>query len=253
MWKVARKKITFTQLMVVLNKDPYSPEALDTVKQINEVLDKDLDGTILEGSLHGAAGPTSTTYDMNKSQLDSFNSTSVIVIVSVFLVLVMVIRAFWPAVYIILSLVASYYVGMAAVKLYTVYALGVDGVSSFVPFFAFVIIVAVGVDYSIFLMMRYKEYGNMDHREAITRAAKSVGGVIISAMIILGGTFATLMPSGLVLLIELAISVIVGLLVLTFILLPMMVPALMALPRLFDNKRNKKTNEDGFPLRRSDR
>jgi RND superfamily putative drug exporter len=247
------KHRTTTQLMVVLNKDPYSPEALDTVKQINEVLDKDLDGTILEGSLHGAAGPTSTTYDMNKSQLDSFNSTSVIVIVSVFLVLVMVIRAFWPAVYIILSLVASYYVGMAAVKLYTVYALGVDGVSSFVPFFAFVIIVAVGVDYSIFLMMRYKEYGKMDHREAITRAAKSVGGVIISAMIILGGTFATLVPSGLVLLIELAISVIVGLLVLTFILLPMMVPALMALPGLFENKRNKKTNKDGFPLRRSDR
>ncbi|WP_028777143.1 MMPL family transporter [Shimazuella kribbensis] len=230
---------TTTQLMVVLNKDPYSPEALDIIKEINEVLDNDLDGSILKGSLHGAAGPTSNTYDMNKSQLDSFKSTSVIVIVSVFLVLVLVIRAFWPAVYIIISLIASYYVGMGAVKLYTLYILGVGGVSSFVPFFAFVIIVAVGVDYSIFLMMRYKEYGELDHREAITQAAKSVGGVIISAMVILGGTFATLMPSGLILLIELAISVIVGLLVLTFIFLPMMVPACMALPGLLDNKRNK--------------
>lgn len=222
---------SITKLIVILKDDPYSPAALDTVEKINEVTSSTLGGTSLADTTHGAAGPSSTTYDMNKDQVKSFNGTAVIVIISVFLVLVFVIRAFWPAVYIVLSLLASYYVAMSASKLVAEYIIGADGVSSFVPFFSFIVIVAVGVDYSIFLMMRYKEYGDIDPKDAIVKAAKSVGGVIISALVILGGTFATLIPSGLVLLIELASAVIVGLVVLCFILLPMLVPALIVLPK----------------------
>ncbi|MFB9276774.1 MMPL family transporter [Cohnella cellulosilytica] len=224
------KDRTVTKLIVVLNEDPYSPEALKVIDRINDVTDSRLDGTVLADAARGAAGPTSITHDMNESQLASFNSAAIIVIVSVFLVLLMVIRSLLPALYIVVSLIASYYVAMGASKLVAEYILGTEGLSSFVPFFSFIVIVAVGVDYGIFLMMRYKEYGDIDHQEAIKRATRSVGGVIISAMIILGGTFATLMPSGLVLLIEMATAVIVGLIVLVFVLLPMLVPALMALP-----------------------
>ncbi|UVI33214.1 MMPL family transporter [Paenibacillus spongiae] len=226
-----------TKMIVILDEDPYSSAALNVVEQINEKLDSGLKGTVLDGAVHGAAGPSSTTYDMNNEQLASFNNTAVIVIISVFLVLLLVIRSFLPAVYIVLSLLAAYFVGMGASKLVTAYIIGADGLSSFVPFFSFIVIVAVGVDYGIFLMMRYKEYGELNHSEAIKRAARSVGGVIISAMIILGGTFATLIPSGLVLLIELATAVIVGLVVLTFVLLPMLVPALMALPGALRDRR----------------
>ncbi|WP_256762240.1 MMPL family transporter [Cohnella sp. WQ 127256] len=230
-----------TKLIVILKDDPYSPAALDTIERINDELSTSLEGTALSGATSAAAGPSSTTYDMNKAQIKSFNGTAIIVIVSVFIVLLFVIRAFWPAVYIVLSLLASYYVAMSASKLVTEYVIGADGVSSFVPFFSFIVIVAVGVDYSIFLMMRYKEYGKIAPKEAIVKSAKSVGGVIISAMVILGGTFATLIPSGLVLLIELAAAVIVGLLVLCFILLPMLVPALIVLPESFKKKRVGKS------------
>ncbi|QJD85804.1 MMPL family transporter [Cohnella herbarum] len=226
-----------TKLIVILKDDPYSPAALDTVERINDTLSSGLKGTSLSNSTFGAAGPSSTTYDMNKAQIKSFNGTAIIVIVSVFLVLLFVIRAFWPSLYIVLALLASYYVAMSASKLVTEYVIGADGVSSFVPFFSFIVIVAVGVDYSIFLMMRFKEYGKIAPSEAIVKSAKSVGGVIISAMVILGGTFATLIPSGLVLLIELAAAVIVGLVVLCFILLPMLVPALMVLPETLKKKR----------------
>jgi len=227
------KDRTVTKFIVVLDEDPYSPEALKIIDKINETTDSHLDGTLLADAVRGAAGPTSITHDMNESQLASFNSAAVIVIVSVFLVLLLVIRSIWPALYIVVSLIASYYVAMGASKLVADHILGTEGLSSFVPFFSFIVIVAVGVDYGIFLMMRYKEYGDIDHEEAIKRAARSVGGVIISAMIILSGTFATLMPSGLVLLIEMAVAVIVGLVVLVFVLLPMLVPALMALPKAF--------------------
>ncbi|MFC4601563.1 MMPL family transporter [Cohnella hongkongensis] len=232
------KDRTVTKLIVVLDEDPYSPEALTLIDRINETTDTRLAGTVLADAARGAAGPTSITHDMNESQLASFNSAAVIVIVSVFLVLLAVIRSLLPALYIVVSLIASYYVAMGASKLVAEHLLGTEGLSSFVPFFSFIVIVAVGVDYGIFLMMRYKEYGDIDHEEAIKRAARSVGGVIISAMVILGGTFATLIPSGLVLLIEMAAAVIVGLVVLVFVLLPMLVPALMALPGALRGRKN---------------
>lgn len=225
-----------TKWLVVLDADPYSPAAMDIVEHINAAMSNGVKGTVLADAKFGAAGPSSTTYDTNKEQISSFNSTAIIIVVGIFIVLLFVIQEFWPTVFIILSLLASYYVAMATSNFVTEYWIKADGVSSFVPFFSFIIIVAVGVDYSIFLMMRYKEHGEMERGEAIVHAAKNVGGVVISAMIILGGTLATLAPSGLILLIELAMATIVGLLVLCFILLPMLLPAMMALPSSFRKK-----------------
>ncbi|MDQ0872375.1 RND superfamily putative drug exporter [Paenibacillus sp. V4I3] len=232
-----------TKLIVILKDDPYSSAAMDTIEGINAELASSLKGTVLEKAKVGAAGPSSTTYDTNKAQLKSFNSTAIIVIIGVFIVLLFVIRSFWPAVYIIVSLVISYYVAMTATNIVTDKIIGADGVSSFVPFFSFIIIIAVGVDYSIFLMMRYKELGELSPSKAIVQAAKHIGGVVISAMVILGGTFATLVPSGLVLLIELAVAVIVGLVVLCFILLPMLLPALLAIPEALRMKPKSEARQ----------
>ncbi|NEZ01532.1 MMPL family transporter [Heyndrickxia shackletonii] len=96
------------------------------------------------------------------------------------------------------------------------------------------------VDYSIFLMMRFKEYPHLSPKEAIVLASKHTGGVIISAVIILGGTFATLMPAGIVPLSELSIAVITGLIVLCFVLLPIFIPALIALPDALANVMTRK-------------
>lgn len=231
-----------TKMMVILKEDPYSMGAMDTIEDINETLAASLKGTVLDGAAYGAAGPSSFTYDTNKAQLESFNSTAILVILGVFIVLLFVIKSLLPSIYIILALIASYYTAMAATNFVTYQILGADGVSSFVPFFSFIIIVAVGVDYSIFFMMRYKEYGDLNPTAALVKSAKNIGGVIISAMIILGGTFATLIPSGLVLLIELATAVMAGLIVLCFILLPMLVPALIVLPQKW-GKKNKAASD----------
>lgn len=237
------KDRTMTKMIVILKDDPYSSAAMDTIEAINAELAASVKGTVLENAKVGAAGPSSTTYDTNKAQLKSFNSTAIIVIIGVFIVLLFVIRSFWPAVYIIVSLVISYYVAMTATNVVTDKILGADGVSSFVPFFSFIIIIAVGVDYSIFLMMRYKELGELSPSKAIVQAAKHIGGVVISAMVILGGTFATLVPSGLVLLVELAVAVIVGLIVLCYVLLPMLLPALLALPESLRAKRGAEARK----------
>lgn len=229
-----------TKLMVILNDDPYSPSAIKTVQQINDTVATGIKGTVLSNAKFGTSGPTSTTNDMNNILTRDLNRTTAIVLIGVFIVLLIVIRSFWTPVYIIGSLMAAYYTAMAATNFTVFKVLKLDGVSSFVPFFAFIIIVALGVDYSIFLMTRFKEYPQLSPREAIVLASKNIGGVVMSAAIILGGTFATLMPSGLYLLIELAIAVITGLIVLCFILLPTLLPALIALPEVIEEAVPRK-------------
>ncbi|MDV2686894.1 MMPL family transporter, partial [Alkalihalophilus lindianensis] len=132
------------------------------------------------------------------------NKTTIIVIIGVLLVLFFVIRSFWTPVFITASLVGAYYAAMFITNYIFLDLQGYEGLSSFVPFFSFIIIVALGVDYSIFLMMRFKEYPHLSPKEAVVLASKQTGGVIISAVINLGGIFATLILAGLVVLTEMA-------------------------------------------------
>ena len=229
-----------TKMTIVLKDDPYSDAALETINQINDTLSTGLNGTVLSGAESGTVGTSATTNDMNDVLSRDLNRTTVIVIIGVLLVLFLVIRSFWTPVFITASLVGAYYTAMFIVNFVFINLLGYAGISSFVPFFSFIIIVALGVDYSIFLMMRFKEYPELSPKEAIVLASKHTGGVIISAVIILGGTFATLMPAGIILLTELAIAVITGLIVLCFILLPLFVPALMALPSALSGLASKE-------------
>ncbi|GGA46974.1 MMPL family transporter [Psychrobacillus lasiicapitis] len=229
-----------TKMTIVLKDDPYSDKALATINQINDTLSEGLKGTVLSDAKSGTVGTSATTNDMNDVLSRDLSRTTVIVIIGVLLVLFLVIRSFWTPVFITASLVGAYYTAMFLINFIFLNLLGYAGISSFVPFFSFIIIVALGVDYSIFLMMRFKEYPDLSPKEAIVLASKHTGGVIISAVIILGGTFATLIPAGIILLTELAIAVITGLIVLCFVLLPLFVPALMALPDAVANLFSKE-------------
>ncbi|MBK1810023.1 MMPL family transporter [Clostridium sp. YIM B02505] len=236
------KDRNITKLTVILDADPYSEKACDIVEKINSVTSATLKASILSDAKTGVSGPSSTTNDMNNVLSRDLNKTTIVVIIGVFLVLLLVIRSIWEPAVITASLLGAYYAAMYILDFIFINIKGLEGISSFVPFFSFIIIVALGVDYSIFVMMRFKEYPNMSNKEAIVLASKHIGGVVMSAVIILGGTFATLMPSGLVLLSELAVAVIVGLVVLCFILLPIFLPAMIALPSTLTNifSRNKK-------------
>ncbi|NRD78944.1 MMPL family transporter [Bacillus sp. BRMEA1] len=232
-----------TKFTIVLKADPYSKEAMNTINKLNETVSNGLKGTVLSHAKSGVSGPSATTNDMNNILSRDLNKTTTIVILGVLLVLFLVIRSFWIPVFITASLVGAYYAAMFMINYIFLDLIGYEGISSFVPFFSFIIVVALGVDYSIFLMMRYKEYQHMAPKEAIVLASKHIGGVIISAVIILGGTFATLMPSGILLLSELAIAVITGLVVLCFILLPVFLPAMIALPDALAGLFSKKKED----------
>lgn len=94
------------------------------------------------------------------------------------------------------------------------------------PFFSFIMLIALGVDYSIFLVMRYRNTDNRRYlpTERIVMAASAMGTVVISAAVILSGTFASLIPSGIPTLIEVAMAVIIGLIILV-VILPIVMPS----------------------------
>lgn len=218
-----------TKLTINLDSDPYSSEAIKVIDEMNSLVKNELKGTSLSGASFGIAGPTASSNDLNNIATHDITFTQIIVLACIFVLLVLVIRSFWIPVYIVGSLLTAYYTAISVTaflvtKLFT----SMDGMSWNVPFFSFVVIAALGVDYSIFLMTRFKEYPGTDLKEAIILAAKNIGGVVMSAAIILAGTFATLYPSNIHVLMELAICVVTGLFLLSVILLPVVIPALIS-------------------------
>ena len=95
------------------------------------------------------------------------------------------------------------------------------------PFFGFVLLVALGVDYSIFLMDRFREYRHLDPKEAILEAMRHMGAVIMSAAVILGGTFAAMLPSGVMSLLQIATMVLCGLFLYALVMLPLFIPVMV--------------------------
>src|SRR5690625_2205796 len=85
-------------------------------------------------------------------------------------------------------------------------------------------LIALGVDYSIFLMNRFNEYDRHLIYEGMMKTMRNMGTVIISATIILGGTFAAMLPSGVLSLLQIATTVIIGLALYALVILPLLTP-----------------------------
>ncbi len=234
------------KIVVNLSDDPYSKKSLDTLNEVEKLLDGQLEGTVLADAEHGIDGATSKTNGFKTVAENDITKTQIIVLIGVFIVLILVIRSFWIPLYIIISLVAAYFTSITVTGVFAKHVLGMNEISWNVPFFAFVMIVALGVDYSIFLMTRYNEYGELPPHEAIVKAAKNIGGVVVSAAIILAGTFLTLYPSGMKTLMQLAVGVSVGLMMLALILLPVLLPALISLPHVFKKNSGKSQHLSNF-------
>ena len=232
------------KLTINLASDPYSLEAIKVIDEMDSLVKNQLKGTKLSDAKFGVAGPTANTNDLNNIATHDITFTQIIVLACIFILLVIVIRDFWIPIYIVGSLLVAYYTAISITsflvsKLFS----GMDGMSWNVPFFSFVVIAALGVDYSIFLMTRFKEYPNTDPREAIILAAKNIGGVIASAAIILAGTFATLYPSNIHVLMELAICVVTGLFLLSVVLLPIVIPALISAAEKISSKEKTEVKQ----------
>jgi RND superfamily putative drug exporter len=151
-----------------------------------------------------------------------------LVLASIFLILLVLVRRPWLAVYLLATVLLSYYASLGATTLLAHWwndrPLGL--VDWRVPFILFTILVAVGEDYNILLIMRTmeerKRYGAV---EGTRRALARTGGTITSCGLIMAGTFATLMLGGLSTLVQIGFALAFGVLLDTFVVRPFLVPA----------------------------
>ncbi len=150
-----------------------------------------------------------------------------LVLAGIFLILLVLVRKPWLAGYLLVTVLFSYYVTLGATTLLAHHWHGrpLGEVDWRVPFFLFTILVAVGEDYNILLISRMlherKKYGAA---EGTRRALAHTGGVITSCGLIMAGTFATLMLSGLNTLVQIGFALAFGVLLDTFVVRPILVP-----------------------------
>ncbi|WP_100332888.1 MMPL family transporter [Bacillus xiapuensis] len=215
-------------LEVILADDPYSPQAIDTVKRIKEAAERSAAGTPFEEAEVAYGGVSSMNSDLQEISSADFTRTVTIMLVSLIIVLSVLFRSFIMPLYMMGSLLLAYFTSVSAAELVFVNWLGYDGISWAVPFFGFVMLVALGIDYSIFLLDRFREEAadGASIPGAMLKSMAKMGTVIMTAAIILAGTFAAMMPSGVLSLVQIAAIVITGLLLYGLIILPLLIPAI---------------------------
>ena len=212
---------------VIFNKNPYSNESINRVPEIKQAVIRAVKDTKLENAVVAIGGVSSMHHDLDTISKADYSRTVVLMLVGITIVLIILLRSLIMPLYLIGSLILTYYTAMAISETIFVNLLGYTGISWAVPFFAFVILVALGIDYSIFLMDRFNEYKNMPVQQAILYSMKKMGTVIISAAVILGGTFAAMMPSGVLSLVEIATILLIGLALYALVMLPLFVPVMV--------------------------
>lgn len=212
---------------VVFETNPYSRNTMDQVDKIKDAVHRATKGTKLENATVAVGGISSINADLNTMSDQDYSRTVILMLLGIGVILVFLFRSIVMPLYTIGSLVLTYYTTMAINEVIFVDLLGYGGISWAVPFFGFVILMALGVDYSIFLMDRFNEYSDLSVEEAMMLSMKKMGTVIISAAIILGGTFAAMIPSGMLSLIQVASIILIGLLLYTFVVLPLFIPVLV--------------------------
>lgn len=212
---------------VILSDDPYSAEAIETTTEIKDTVARTIIGTPLEEMDIAFGGISSVNSDLQDISGEDFTQTVVIMLISLFAILAILFRSLIMPLYMIGSLLLTYYTSIAIAELIFVNGLGYDGISWAVPFFGFAMLVALGVDYSIFLLDRFREesFRGLSVGEAMRISMAKMGTVIITAAIILAGTFGAMMPSGVMSLMQIATIVITGLLLYGLIVLPLLIPA----------------------------
>ena len=228
-----------TQLSVVLKADPNSHTAAKTVKQLEKDVKAQIKATSLSKAKVAIGDQTSQNLDLETLSQGDFTRTAMIMIIGIGIALLFFTRSVLQPMVIIATLVGTYYTAINLTALIAQHFFHERMLTWNAPFFTFIMLVALGVDYSIFLMMRYRDEELVDpgnQVKHILQAATVIGTVVMSAIIILSGTFAALIPSGIMTLIQVAIAVILGLMILVTVL-PIIMSAYVKLT--YDSRVNR--------------
>lgn len=208
-------------LQATLSDPADSPAAEDTVQNIRQALD-DADPAALVG------GETATDIDTNTGALRDLKVIIPSVLLVITLILMLLLRSLAAPLMLVCATVLSFLAAIGVSALVFNHVLHFPGADPSVPLYGFVFLVALGIDYTIFLMTRVREETKkVGTREGMRKALVVTGGVITSAGIVLAATFAALAVIPLVFMVQLAFIVAFGVLLDATIVRALLIPALV--------------------------
>src|SRR5579864_1795749 len=216
-----------TRLVVELAGNPYDRHALPVIRNLDRDVNQALAGTTLTGAHLAVGGPAAFFADMQSIGNSDFRIMSATLIAGIFIVLALLLQSLIAPFYLLASVIFSYAATMGLTTGVFVGIGGQPGISFWLPPFLFIILVALGADYNIFIMSRIREEaaGGAEIHDAVTQGLVATGRTITSAGLILAGTFAALIFAPLPELRQIGFGVTVGVLIDTFVVRSLLVPA----------------------------
>jgi RND superfamily putative drug exporter len=204
---------------VTLEGDPFTEGATEAVTRLRDNA-KAISRTAQVG------GPTAEVLDAQTALHRDARVIVPVALALIFLIVALLLRSLIAPIYVIATVILSYGFALGVASLVF------DKSDPAEPLFTFIFLVALGVDYNVFLLTRIKEAKRrLSHEDAVIEGLQRTGGVITSAGLILAGTFCTLLATELESLFQVGFTVALGLLVDTFLIRIFLVPSIALLLR----------------------
>jgi RND superfamily putative drug exporter len=212
----------YSELRLVLDAEPESTEALQVVRDLRTTLD-----TLPDGVVALVGGQDASTLDVTDATARDQALLVPLILISVFLILILLLRSLAAPIFLMVAVVGSFFSALGSSWLIFQFVFGFPALDLTVLILAFLFLVALGVDYSIFLVTRAQEEARtIGTRAGMRKALGATGGVITSAGILLAAVFTVLGVLPLIALAQVGTIVGIGVLLDTLLVRTIIVPAL---------------------------
>ncbi|MED1204652.1 MMPL family transporter [Heyndrickxia acidicola] len=225
---VSTKNKQYISLNVNLKDDPYDNKSVKDIPKIQNKVKAALnDAGVKPEGHYWIGGETSNLYDTENATDRDFKVIVPVVTLIIAALLLVYLRSIVAMVYLIATVALSYLSALGAGWLLIHYGIGISAIQGLIPLYAFVFLVALGEDYNIFMISSiWKNRNAQPHKLAIANGVTQTSSVITSAGLILAGTFAVLATLPIQVLLQFGLVTAIGVLLDTFVVRPLLVPAI---------------------------